>query len=309
MPPQPEQENTKETAHCGNGSGKSSGKIGLVLEGGAMRGLFTAGVLDVFMEQGISFDGMVGVSAGACFGCNLKSGQIGRALRYNKKYCTDWRYCSIRSLVLTGNLFGAQFCYHRLPAELDPFDWEAFLSNPMEFFLVCTDMLTGEPVYHRCSERGYECLEWMRASASMPIVSTIVEINGGKYMDGAVADSIPLAFMERQGYGKNVVILTQPDGYVKQKQPFMGLVRLLYRKYPRFLDAFGQRHLLYNRQLECVQRQAEDGKAFVIRPEATLPVKRITSKPELLQQTYDIGRLAGEQTLSKLKRWMEALPL
>ena len=271
-----------------------------------MRGLFTAGILDVFMEHGVTFDGMVGVSAGACFGCNLKSGQIGRALRYNKNYCTDWRYCSIRSLLLTGNLFGDQFCYHRLPTELDPFDWEAFLANPMEFFLVCTDMLTGEAVYRKCTERGFECLEWMRASASMPIVSTIVEINGGKYMDGAVADSIPLAFMEGKGYGKNVVILTQPPGYVKQKQPLMGLVRFLYRKYPRFLKAFERRHLLYNQQLQYVQEQSEKGRALVIRPEVALPIKRITSKPELLQQTYDIGRKAGEQVLPKLKDWMEA---
>ena len=271
-----------------------------------MRGLFTAGVLDVFMEHGISFDGIVGVSAGACFGCNYKSGQSGRALRYNKKYCTDWRYCSLRSLLLTGNLFGDQFCYHRLPTELDPFDWEAFLVNPTEFFLVCTDMVTGEPVYHKCAEGGYECLEWMRASASMPIVSTIVEINGGKYMDGAVADSIPLAFMEKQGYAKNVVILTQPPGYVKKKQPLMGLARLLYRKYPKFLEAFAKRHLLYNRQLQYVQMQAAEGRALVIRPEAPLPVKRITSKPELLQQAYDIGRKAGEQALPKMVNWMEA---
>ena len=279
-------------------------KVGLVLEGGAMRGIFTAGVLDVFMENGIAFDGIVGVSAGACFGCNLKSKQIGRALRYNKKYCADWRYWSIRSLLLTGDLFGAQFCYHRLPSELDPFDWETFLSNPAEFFLVCTDMVTGEPVYHKCAERGYECLEWMRASASMPIVSTIVEINGGKYMDGAVADSIPLAFMEKQGYAKNVVILTQPPGYVKHKQPLMGLAKLIYRKYPKFLEAFAKRHLLYNEQLKYVQKQAEEGRALVIRPKAPLPVKRLTSKPELLQQTYDIGREAATRILPEVKRFL-----
>ena len=270
-----------------------------------MRGLFTAGVLDVFMENDIAFDGIVGVSAGACFGCNIKSKQIGRALRYNKKYCTDWRYCSFRSLLQTGNLFGAQFCYHRLPEELDPFDWETFLANPTEFYVVCTDIVTGEPVYHKCTEKGYECLEWMRASASMPIVSTIVEVGGGRYMDGAVADSIPLSFMERQGYAKNVVILTQPPGYVKQKQPLMGLAKLLYRKYPRFLEAFGRRHLLYNKELQYVQAQAEKGMTLVIRPEAPLPVKRLTSKPELLQQTYDIGREIATRMLPEVTRFLQ----
>ena len=289
------QEKTKEDA-CQ--------KRGLVLEGGAMRGLFTAGVLDVFMENGIAFDGIVGVSAGACFGCNIKSGQIGRALRYNKKYCTDWRYCSIRSLLLTGNLFGDKFCYHRLPTELDPFDWDAFLANPAEFFLVCTDMERGEPVYHKCTEKGYVCLEWMRASASMPIVSTIVEIEGGKYMDGALTDSIPLAFMEKQGYAKNVVILTQPPGYLKKKQPLIGLARLFYRKYPRFLDAFERRHLLYNQQLQYVEQQAKEGRALVIRPEASLPIKRITSNAELLQLTYDIGRDAGLRVMPELRNWI-----
>ena len=149
---------------------KSSIKTGLVLEGGAMRGLFTAGVLDVFMENGISFDGVVGVSAGAVFGCNLKSGQIGRVLRYNKKYCRNWRYCSWRSLFLTGDMFGADFCYRKLPEELDVFDKDAFNANPMDFYLVCTDLVSGVAVYLRCDKADGDCMEWMRASASMPLV-------------------------------------------------------------------------------------------------------------------------------------------
>ena len=163
-------------------------RTGLVLEGGAMRGIFTAGVLDVLMEGRVAVDGIVGVSAGACFGCNVKSGQIGRAIRYNRRYCADWRYWSLWSLIWTGDLFGADFCYHRLPNELDPFDWDAFAANPMPFHVVCTDVRTGRPVYHDCVETGDVCLEWVRASASMPIVSRIVELDGGKYLDGAVTD-------------------------------------------------------------------------------------------------------------------------
>ncbi len=279
-------------------------RIGLVLEGGAMRGLFTAGVLDVFMENGIGFGAMAGVSAGAAFGCNLKSRQIGRALRYNKKYCGYWRYCSLRSLMLTGDLIGADYCYHYLPSVLDPFDWKSFSENPMDFYVVATDMDTGKPVYHKCTETGDLCLEWIRASSSMPVVSRIVEINGGRYMDGAVADSIPLEFMEKTGYGKNVVILTQPSDYEKEKQSLMWLIKRMYRKYPDFIKAFSKRHTLYNDQREYVEKRAAEGAAFIIRPEKALPIKRLTNKPELIQLTYDMGRETAMRSLENIRKWM-----
>ena len=279
-------------------------KTGLVLEGGAMRGLFSCGVMDEMMARGVRFDGAGGISAGAVFGCNYKSGQPGRALRYNKRYCADWRYASVRSLLLTGDLFGADFCYHRLPNELDPFDWDAFAANPMPFYVVCTDVRTGRPVYHDCVETGDVCLEWVRASASMPIVSRIVELDGGKYLDGAVTDSIPLAFMEQAGFARNIVILTQPADYAKERQSMMGAARLLYRKYPEFLRAFGRRHLVYNSQRDYVRQQEERGDAFVIRPKATLPIRRLTTSPELLQRTYDIGRQTAEDALGRLRAWL-----
>ena len=191
-------------------------KTGLVMEGGAMRGLFTAGVIDVMMEEEIEFDGAIGVSAGAAFGCNYKSKQIGRALRYNINYCKDKRYCSMKSLITTGNLYGAEFCYHELPDKLDIFDCETFENNPMEFYLVCTDVLTGKPVYKKCEKADYDCLEWMRASASMPLASKVVEIDGYKMLDGGVSDSVPLKYFESIGYDRNIVILTQPKSYRKK---------------------------------------------------------------------------------------------
>ena len=172
---------------------------GLVLEGGAMRGLFTAGVLDVFMENGIKFDNVIGVSAGACFGCNYVSGQIGRAIRYNMKYAKDKRYCSVSSLIRTGDIFGAEFCYHTLPMELDKFDEAAFIESGIPFYMVVTDVETGEAGYHKMVSADYEELEWMRASSSMPLVSNIVEINGGKYLDGGMTDAIPLKASEALG--------------------------------------------------------------------------------------------------------------
>ena len=162
-------------------------KKGLILEGGAMRGMYTAGVTDIMMENGIEFDGAVGVSAGAAFGCNYKSRQIGRAARYNMRFCNDKRYCSIRSLITTGNIYNTDFCYNEVPAKYDPFDFETYINNPMEFYVVCTNVETGEPVYKKFEGTEESRFDWIRASASMPLVSQIVEIDGLKMLDGGIS--------------------------------------------------------------------------------------------------------------------------
>lgn len=280
-------------------------KTGLVLEGGAMRGLFTAGVLDVFMENGIVFDGIAGVSAGAAFGCNLKSGQIGRVLRYNRTYCRNWRYCSWRSLFLTGDMFGADFCYRKLPEELDVFDNVAFERDPAEFYLVCTDIVAGKPVYHRCVKSDRLCMEWMRASASMPLVSTPVRIDGGLYLDGAITDSIPLKFMEEKGYRRNIVILTQPEEFVKKPALLQWLMNILYRKYPALRKAMAHRHILYREQKEYVLRRRNEGAALVILPEEPLQIRHITHDPELMQKTYDTGRRTAEKRLDQIREFLK----
>lgn len=277
---------------------------GLVLEGGAMRGLFTAGVIDVLMENGIEFPAFVGVSAGAAFGCNYKSRQIGRALRYNKRFCRDPRYCSFRSLFKTGDVFGAQFCYHEVPNTLDPFDGKAFNENPMAFYLVASDVETGKPFYKRLDRADDTAYEWIRASASMPIVSRVVELDGKKFLDGGVTDSIPLAFMERQ-YDRNVVVLTRPRDYQKQPASKLWLYRLTLRKYPNMLRAVRERHLMYNEQRAHVFAQEKAGKAFVICPDRPLEVGRMEHDPEQLQKAYDTGRQTALRQLGALKRFME----
>lgn len=279
-------------------------KTGLVLEGGAMRGLFSAGVIDVLMEHGINFDGIVGVSAGAAFGCNMKSRQAGRAIRYNTKFANDWRYCSLRSLITTGDIFGGEFCYHYLPKHLDIFDNEAFNQNPMEFFAVCTDVETGEPIYKRLMKADDECYEWIRASASMPLASKIVNINGRKVLDGGISDSIPLKFMQQQGYEKNIVVTTQPAGYVKEKNSFLPLMRLQLRRYPRFLDAVANRHEMYNAQLEYVAEQERQGKTLVLRPESALTIGHITHDADKMWETYNIGRALAEKRLEEIKEYV-----
>ncbi len=279
-------------------------KKGLVLEGGAMRGLFTAGVMDVLMENKIVFDGAIGVSAGACFGCNYKSGQIGRVLRYNLKYCKDKRYCSFYSLITTGNLYGADFCYREIPEELDIFDVKAFNDNPMEFYTVASDVETGKSVYTLMDTSCKNYLEWIRASASLPLVSKIVEIDGKKYLDGGLTDSIPLKQFQKMGYDKNVVILTQPEDYIKKPNSAMALIRLSLRKYPKIIQAIKNRHITYNESTQYVKDESKKGNVFILCPDSPLPVKRTERNPEKLKQAYDEGRKVALKNLSEIKEFL-----
>ena len=279
-------------------------KKGLILEGGAMRGLFTAGILDVMMKNGLRPDGIVGVSAGACFGCNFKSHQIGRAIRYNKRFARDSRYCSLSSLLKSGDIFNAEFAYHIVPTLYDPFDSETFEADPMEFHLVCTDVLTGKPVYKNCTKGGHYLFDWVRASASMPLVSNIVEIDGYKLLDGGMTDSIPLQYFENKGYNKNIVILTQPEGYVKKQSRAMPLISFALRKYPAVVEAMKTRHIMYNEQLKYVREAEKCGKILVIRPNKPIPIGHICHNPEQMQAAYDMGFEHGERHLEEmLKFW------
>ena len=282
-------------------------KKGLVLEGGGIRGVFSAGVMDVLMEEGIEFDGAIGVSAGAAFGCNYKSRQPRRAIRYNLKYAKDPRYSSVRSLLKTGDLFNAQFCYHDIPEKLYPFDWEAFRQNPMQFYLVCTDVETGKPVYHLCdNDSDWQMLEWFRASGSMPLVSRIVEIGSQKLLDGGISDSIPLRFMENKGYERNVVILTRPAGYVKEPAHMMRVISRVLQPYPEAVKAMENRHNVYNETLAYI-RQREAGKyAFVIRPETDLDVGRVEHDRFKIREAYKAGRRAARKRLNALRRFLDA---
>lgn len=280
-------------------------KKGLVLEGGAMRGLFTSGILDVMMEAGIEPDGLIGVSAGAAFGCNYKSRQPGRAIRYNKRYARDKRYCSWQSWLKTGDLFNAEFGYHVIPKKYDLFDDKAFEQNPMEFYAVCTDVETGLPVYKKLEEGTPLTYDWIRASASMPLASKVVELEGMKVLDGGVADSIPLKFFESIGYDRNVVILTQPEGYVKEHNRLMPLMRIALKKYPKMIEALDQRHIMYNRQLEYVRQAEQEGRCIVIRPDDKLPIGHISHDPEQMQRVYEQGRDMGFRNIERLKEFYQ----
>ena len=280
-------------------------KRGLVLEGGAMRGLWTAGVTDVMMEHGIEPDGLIGVSAGAAFGCNYKSRQIGRAIRYNTRFAKDPRYSGLRSLIKSGDYFNAEFGYHIVPKQYDIFDDDAFEQNPMEFIVVCTDVETGEAVYQPLTKADYDTYEWIRASASMPLASKIIGLGGRKLLDGGVADSIPLEYFESLGYDRNVVILTQPKGFVKEPNKLMPIMRIALRKYPNMIKAMSERHIMYNQELAYVAKAEEEGRCLVIRPDEKIPIGHISHDLEEMRHVYELGRAIGERYIEQIKEFYQ----
>ncbi len=275
------------------------------MEGGAMRGMFTCGVIDVFMENNISFDGAAGISAGAVFGCNFKSKQIGRPIRYNKKYCRDPRYCSFRSLIKTGDMYGVDFCYRELPDILDPFDRETFRNNPIDFYIGATDVKTGKCIYHKCTDGGETDIRWMQASASMPLVSKPVSVDGYVLLDGGISDSVPYKYMENIGYNRNVMILTQPEGYRKTKSKTLVLSKLILHKYPAIVKALAERHNMYNRQMDEIKERELGGSSFIIRPPEALGISRTENNPDELERVYRTGRRAAEEALSNLKAFLD----
>lgn len=279
-------------------------KKGLVMEGGAMRGLFTAGVLDVFMEEGIEFDGAVGTSAGALFGCNYKSKQMKRALRYNMKYGRDPRYGSFRNLLKTGDYFDKEFDFDEIPNKLDVFDKATFKANPMEFYVTCTDIEDGSTIYYNAENGDATDIEWMRAGASMPIFSNIVEIDGFKLLDGGITDSVPIIFMEQMGYDRNVVILTQPKGYVKKPNKLLPVLKVMYRDYPDGIEAMKTRHLVYNDTIEYINEKEKSGEIFVIRPDKALGISRIEKDPDKLLRVCKEGRKIAKRCLPELKEFL-----
>lgn len=290
----------------GNADKTTRKRTGLVMEGGAMRGMFTCGVIDVFMENGIDFDGAVGVSAGAVFGCNLKSRQIGRPIRYNKKYCEDERMGSMKSFLKTGDIYDVEFAYHELPYVLDPFDTETFVNNPMDFWVVATNAETGKAEYHLCTDGGEEDIEWFRASASIPILSRIVEIGDLKLVDGGTADPVPIRFMMDQGYKKIVTILTQPADYVKKKNKVVPIAKVVLRKYPKLIRLLEKRHIRYNRLYDFLDWCDEKGKTLIIRPSESLGVGSMENDPEVLERVYQTGRRVATEKLDEVRKYLES---
>ena len=276
---------------------------GLVLEGGGFRGRYTCGVIEVFMENHIDFDQVVGVSAGAAFGCNIKSRQIGRALRYNKRFCRDPRYSGLKSFIKTGDLYNKEFAYGIVPTILDPFDTKTFKENPIRFTLVCTDIHTGKPIYHEIENGDATDIEWIRASASIPIVSKPVKLDGYELLDGGVSDSIPVDWMLERS-SKTVVVLTRDKSYRKKPMKYINLLKKAFKEYPKLQKALENRHIVYNETLDRIEQLEREGRIFVIRPSKPIACAMIEKDPNHLQEIYDVGRKDALNYLNDLKEYL-----
>ena len=281
-------------------------KVGLVLEGGALRGIYTAGVLDVLLKNNVKVDKIIGVSAGALFGVNYKSNQPGRALRYNLKYCNNKNYMSYHSLLTTGNIVNKEFCFDKLVNELDPFDFDTFSNNKIDFYATVTNVETGKAEYHLIKDlRNEKDSEYLRASGSMPFVTKIVEVDGKKYLDGAIADSIPIDKMLTMSVDKIIVVPTRPIDFRRRKKTTI-LNKLKYKKYPLFADKLSNRYKMYNEEVERIIDLENQGKVFVIRPSRFVNIKRLEKNPEIIQEMYDLGVSDTKSKLKELKKYLES---
>lgn len=277
-------------------------KTALVLEGGAMRGMFTAGVLDLLLAHNIQVDGIVSVSAGALFGVNYPSKQAGRVLRYNLNLIGNKNYMGLYSWLTTGNIVNKDFAFYQVPFYIDPFDQPTFAQSGTDFYVTVTNIETGQAEYLKIND-VLQQMEAFRATSAMPLVSKIVELNGKKYLDGGIADSIPLTYCQSLGYDKIIVILTRPLDY--RKTPINTfLFKLFYKNYPHLISAIKNRHINYNQTVENIIKLNQQNEIFVIRPSKTLAIKRIEQDRQKIQAMYDLGMQDAQQSLPALQQYL-----
>ncbi|AAL94704.1 patatin-like phospholipase family protein [Fusobacterium nucleatum] len=278
-------------------------KVGLVLEGGGMRALFTAGVLDALLDvKELNIDGIVGVSAGALFGVNYVSEQKERAIRYNKKYARDKRYMGFYSWITTGNAVNEDFAFYEIPFKLDVFDQEKFKESKIDFYVVMTNIENGQAEYVLIKD-VFEQMEYLRATSALPFASKIIEINGKKYLDGGISDSIPIDYCESLGYDKIILILTRPENnYKDDKLNF--LYKLVYRKYPNLVERLINMGKDYEIVLKKIKDLENKNKIFVIRPPKVLKIGRLEKNEDKIQNVYDIGLSAGKKEIDNLFKYL-----
>ena len=277
-------------------------RIGLVLEGGAMRGLYTAGVLDVLMENNIEVDGIIGVSAGVLFGVNYLSKQKGRVLRYNKRFIKNKRFMGLYSLLTTGNIVNKDFSFYEIPYKLDIFDDETYKKSKTEFYATITNVDTGKAEYVKLKS-VLEQMEIVRATSAMPFVSKMVELNGNKYLDGGIADSIPLDKCKELGYDKIILVLTRPIKYRKKKDNEL-ITKIKYYKYPKLVNTLNNRYKKYNETVEKIIDMENKKEIFVIRPSKYINIKRIEKNANKLQEMYDLGMTDCKYKIEELKEYL-----
>ena len=280
-------------------------KVGLVLEGGAMRGMYTAGVLDILMDNNINIDGIVGTSAGALFGVNYFSKQRGRVIRYSKRFCKDVRYISKLSLLLTGNIVNKNFAYYKVTKKYDIFDSETFKKNNKDYYVTITNIKTGLPEYKKI-EDPIKDMEYLRASSAIPLVTKNISINDKLYLDGGISDAIPIKKCIDLGYDKIIVILTQPMEYKKTElsKNKINIIKRKYKKYPKLINTMIDRHNNYNETIEYIKMLEKNKKIFVIRPSKKIDINIIERNKDKLQSVYDLGKKDALKTVRNLKKYL-----
>lgn len=279
---------------------------GLVLEGGSMRGVYTAGAVDAFLDNDIAFSSVYGVSAGACHGASFVSKQRGRAFRVNVDYLDDKHYCSLYSLVTTGNLFGADMLFNKIPNELDLYDYAAFNEWPGKFVLVVTNVETGEAEYIQMTEEYLRHkMAYMQATCSMPLVARIVEVDGRKYLDGCIADSIPIRRSIADGNQKTVVVRTRSREYRKEPNPLMPVIRLKYRAYPKFVAGCAARHIQYNASVSFLEAEEKAGRAFILAPTKDVGVGSVCKDRKKLEALYELGYQDAAGRMDELRAFLD----
>lgn len=281
--------------------------IGLVLEGGGMRGVFTSGALDYFMDADIRFSYSIGVSAGACNGLSYMSRQRGRAKRSNIDLLEKYRYIGMKYLWTQHSILDQEFLYNKLPAEVLPFDYKSCFANPMAFEMVVTNCRTGLPGYLTERTDPARLILIAKASSSLPFVCPVVSIDGEPLLDGGIVDSIPVERAQATGHDFNVVILTRNRGY-RSTDRDIKMPRFIYSSYPRLRLALSKRHACYNRQLELVERLEDEGRILAIRPERPLEVDRLENDVKKLTALYEEGYDCARRAFEAWARREHLLP-
>lgn len=279
-------------------------EAGLVVEGGGMRGVYTAGVLDYFMEKNLYFDDCYGVSAGACHISSYVSKQIGRSIKVTLDYINDKRYCSVNSLIKTGDMFGVEMLYDLIPNKLELYDYDTFNKFKGNFYSVVTNCKTGKAEYIKIKDMKKDIIA-VRASSSLPLLSRIVEINGKEYLDGGITDSIPIKKSIKDGHKKNVVILTRDKTYRKSKPKFLSFFKLKYKKYPNLVKAIENRYKMYNETLDFLEEEKAKNEVFIIQPKLPVKISRIEKDKDKLKELYDQGYEDAKELYEDLMKFLE----
>ena len=284
---------------------KNVHKTALVLEGGAMRGIYTAGVLDVLLKNKIYVDAVIGVSAGSIHGCSYVSEQYERSIDYYKECRSDYRFMSFKSWIKSGNICDTNYCYDEVPNKIYPFDHETFENSKTKFYVTVTNIETGEPEYIYLKSLRGKNIDYLRASASMPVVSKIVEIGNKKYLDGGMSDSIPIEYIRSLGYDKCIIVKTKDKSYKKTKEKILPIAKKVYKNYPKFVKRLKERHIDYNNKIKLIRELEEKGEVLVIEPSRKLKISRLEKKIENVVEAYNQGRIDAGNKLKDIKKFLK----